>query len=129
VPSEAQTLLVAAGWRSVRGRRDRLLVRPEFRRRFRGRVVIHDVEDAELVDLGVAGNVPMRVNRALVDTDAVVVVTAAETVVHGGPGALLAAAGRRRCVRQARGRCSRPRPRRAGRSSSQSSGRSRRACP
>ena len=40
-----------------------------------------------------AGNVPLRVNRALVDTDAVVVVTAAETVVHGGPAALIAAAG------------------------------------
>jgi hypothetical protein len=33
-----------------------------------------------------------RVSRALVDTDAVVTVTAAETVLHGGPAALLAAA-------------------------------------
>jgi hypothetical protein len=33
------------------------------------------------------------VNRALADTDLVVVVTAAETVLHGGPAALLGAAG------------------------------------
>ena len=36
---------------------------------------------------------PLRVNRALVETDLVVVVSAAETVLHGGPAALLAAAG------------------------------------
>ncbi len=35
----------------------------------------------------------MRVNRALIETDLVVVVTAAETVLHGGPAALLGAAG------------------------------------
>ncbi|HET9673886.1 MAG TPA: lactate racemase domain-containing protein [Gaiellaceae bacterium] len=94
VPSEAQTLLVAGGLAKRPGPGETgLLVRPEFRRRFRGRVVVHDVEDPELVELGRAGNVPLRVNRALVDADAVVVVTAAETVVHGGPAALLGAAG------------------------------------
>ena len=35
----------------------------------------------------------MRVNRALVETDLVIVVSAAESVLHGGPAALLAAAG------------------------------------
>ena len=94
VPSGQQTLLVACGLGRRAGPADMsLLAAPEFRRRFRGRVVVHDVEDPELVDLGAAGNVPLRVNRALVDTDAVVVVTAAETVVHGGPAALIAAAG------------------------------------
>jgi hypothetical protein len=38
--------------------------------------------------------VTLRVNRALVETDLVITVTAAETVLHGGPAALLAAAGR-----------------------------------
>ena len=94
VPSGQQTLLVACGLGRRAGPADMsLLAAPEFRRRFRGRVVVHDVEDPELVDLGAAGNVPLRVNRALVDTDAVVVVTAAETVVHGGPAALVSAAG------------------------------------
>ena len=41
-----------------------------------------------------AGNVTLRVNPALVETDLVVTVTAAETVLHGGPAALLAASGR-----------------------------------
>jgi hypothetical protein len=38
--------------------------------------------------------VSLRVNPALVETDLVVTVTAAETVLHGGPAALLAASGR-----------------------------------
>lgn len=71
-----------------------LLFPPEFRRRFRGRIIVHDVEADDLVDLGEAGAIPLRVNPALVETDLVVSVTAAETVVHGGPASLLAAAGR-----------------------------------
>jgi hypothetical protein len=94
VPSERQTLLVAGGLARRAGPADiSLLAAPEFRRRFRGRVVVHDAEDPELVDVGAAGNVPLRVNRSIVEADAVVVVTAAETVVHGGPSALVAAAG------------------------------------
>ena len=94
VPSERQTLLVAGGLARRAGPADiSLLAAPEFRRRFRGRVVVHDVEDPALVDVGAAGSVPLRVNRAIVEPDAVVVVTAAETVVHGGPSALVAAAG------------------------------------
>src|SRR5207253_505457 len=46
-----------------------------------------------LVDVGAAGNVPLRVNRALVETDLVVTVSAAESVLHGGPGLLLGAGG------------------------------------
>ncbi|HJV29668.1 MAG TPA: lactate racemase domain-containing protein [Gaiellaceae bacterium] len=94
VPTERQRLLVAGGLARRAGPADiSLLAAPEFRRRFRGRVVVHDAEDPALVDLGAAGNVPLRVNRAIVEADAVVVVTAAETVVHGGPSALVAAAG------------------------------------
>jgi hypothetical protein len=86
------TILVAGGLlRRMTPREIGLLVPPDFRRRFRGRVIVHDAEAEDLVDLGRAGNVSLRVNRALVETDLVVTVTAAETVVHGGPAALLGA--------------------------------------
>ncbi len=89
------TILVAGGlFRRTAPREIGLLVPPEFRRRFRGRVIVHDAEAEDLVDLGQAGNVPLRVNPALIDTDLIVTVTAAETVLHGGPAALLAASGR-----------------------------------
>src|SRR6266540_3365967 len=88
-PFERQTLLVAGGLTRRPGHRElELLVPPEFARRFHGRVEVHDVEHPDLVELGHA-----RVHPALVQTDLVVSVTAAETVVNGGPGALLAAAG------------------------------------
>ena len=89
------TILVAGGLlRRTTPREIGLLVPPEFRRRFKGRVIVHDAEAEDLVELGAAGNVPLRVNRALVETDLVVTVTAAETVLHGGPAVLLAASGR-----------------------------------
>jgi hypothetical protein len=95
VPGEALTLLVAGGLSRRAGPGDMsYFARPEFRRRFRGRVVVHDVESESLVDIGAAGRVPLRVNPALVETDVVVVVSAAESVVHGGPATLLAASGR-----------------------------------
>ena len=94
VPTEAQTLLVAGGLARRAGPRElQLLVSPEFRRRFHGTVVVHDAADPDLRDVGTAGNVPLRVNRELIETDAVVVVSAAESVLHGGPAALLAAGG------------------------------------
>jgi Lactate racemase N-terminal domain len=94
IPDERQTLLVAGGLARRAGRTElELLVSPEFARRFRGRVVVHDAESPELVHLGDEGRVPLRVNPALVETDLIVTVTAAETVLHGGPAALLAAAG------------------------------------
>ncbi len=96
VPVEKQTLLVAGGLARRLGERELEqlgIVSPEFARRFRGRVEIHDVEDPDLVQVGESGRIPLSVNRALVDTDAIVVVTAAETVLHGGPASLLAAAG------------------------------------
>ncbi len=96
VPPERQTLLVAGGL-ARRARQRELeslgVVSPEFARRFHGRVEIHDAEDPLLVSIGQAGSTPLRVNRALVETDAVVLVTAAESVLHGGPAALVAAAG------------------------------------
>jgi hypothetical protein len=89
------TILVAGGLlRRTSPREIGTLVPPGFRRRFRGRVIVHDAEADDLVELGRDGNVPLRVNRALVETDLVVTVTAAETVVHGGPGVFVAAGGR-----------------------------------
>ena len=97
VSSQNQTLLVAGGLGRRLSERDLPqldIVSPEFARRFRGRVVVHDTEAPDLVELGTARRVPLRVNRALVETDAIVVVTAAETVLHGGPAALVGATGR-----------------------------------
>jgi hypothetical protein len=89
-----QTFLVACGLSRRTSQRDlESLVTPELARRFHGHVVVHDVEDPELVRLDDSSRPPLRVNRALVETDLVIVVSAAETVLHGGPGALLAAAG------------------------------------
>jgi hypothetical protein len=88
------TIVVAGGlYRRATPRDIGLLFTPEFRRRFRGRIIVHDAEADDLVDLGAAGSTRLRVNPALVDTDLVVTVTAAETVVDGGPGALLSATG------------------------------------
>jgi hypothetical protein len=92
VRSEHQTLLVAGGLaRRVSRGETAALVTPELRRRFHGRVEVHDASDPELA--GIPPGAPrVRVARELVDTDLVVVVSAAETVLHGGPATLLAAA-------------------------------------
>jgi hypothetical protein len=90
IPLDRQTLLVAGGLaRRVAAREMDGLVTHEFARRFTGRVIVHDVEDPGLVELSPG----LRVNPALVEADAVVVVTAAQTFLHGGPAALVAAAG------------------------------------
>jgi hypothetical protein len=92
VPTERQTILVAAGLARRPGRRAvESLVTPEFALRFRGEVAVHDAEDPELVTVGEHEGVPLQVHRTLVETEAVVMVTAAETVLNGGPAALLAA--------------------------------------
>ncbi len=94
VASERQTILIAGGLARRYGPREiGGLVTHEFRRRFRGKVVVHDVERPDLVELGADGDVPLTVSPQLIETDAVVVVSAAETVLHGGPAALLAAGG------------------------------------
>jgi hypothetical protein len=94
VPSQQQTILVAGGLNRRAGHRElEVLVAPTVARRFHGRVEAHDAESPELVDVGTAGNIPLRVHPRLVDTDLVISVTAAETVVHGGPAALLGACG------------------------------------
>jgi Lactate racemase N-terminal domain len=94
IPSGYQTILVACGLaRRTRQRELEDLVTRELARRFHGNVVIHDAEDPELALLDDTSLPVLRVNRALVDTELVIVVSSAETVLHGGPAALLAAAG------------------------------------
>jgi hypothetical protein len=94
IPDRQQTILVAAGLARRPGRKDvEALVPPVFARGFRGSVQVHDIEDPGLVELGRLDGVPLRAARALVEADAAVLVTAAETVLHGGPAALLAAGG------------------------------------
>ena len=93
IPTGYQTLLVAGGLARRMAQRDlETLVTPDLARRFHGHVVVHDAEAEDLVRLDEGSRPPLRVNPALVDTDFVVVVSAAETVLHGGPAALLAAA-------------------------------------
>jgi hypothetical protein len=94
VPTANQTVLVASGLaRRPLGRDLSALFSYEFARRFRGRVEVHDVEAGDLVELEPDGSVRLRVHRALVETDLVLTVSAAESVLHGGPGTLLGAAG------------------------------------
>ncbi len=93
VAEERVTLLVAGGLgRKLRRRELEGLLEPARARSFRGRVDVHDCEAEDLVELGDADGRAVRVNRHLVETDVVVTVTAAETVLHGGAGTLLGAA-------------------------------------
>jgi len=93
VPPQRQTILVAGGLdRRAGGRELEALLTPTARRAFRGKVEAHDAA-GELVTLGPASRAHVGVNRLLVETDLVVTVTAAETMLHGGPGALIGCAG------------------------------------
>jgi hypothetical protein len=92
VPSRRQTLLVAGGLSRRAGSRElEGLLAPTAARAFRGRVEVHDAEADELVALGAFGRTELRIHPLLVATDLVVTVTAAETVLHGGAGALVGA--------------------------------------
>ena len=128
IPDERQTILVAGGLGRRLGQREleRLLPPPQARA-FRGQVVVHDAEARDLV----ASSATARVHPALVETDLVVVVTAAETVLHGGPGALVAACDAATVRSRARRatRSSRRRERPSGSSRSRSRRRSRPRVP
>jgi hypothetical protein len=96
VPTQRQTLLVATGLGrrlQPRALEEIGVVTPNFARRFRGTVAIHDAADPELVELEPSNRTPLRVHRALVETDLVVTVSGAETVLDGGPSLLLRAGG------------------------------------
>lgn len=93
IPSGYQTILVACGLaRRTTQRELEGFVTRDLARRFHGHVVIHDAEDPELAMLDDSSHPTLRVNRALVETELVLVVSAAETVLHGGPATLLGAA-------------------------------------
>jgi Lactate racemase N-terminal domain len=96
VPTERQTLLIATGLtrRPQRRELERLgVVSPGFARHFHGSVEIHDAESPELVELQPAGSTRLAVHPALLDTDLVLTVSGAETVLDGGPALLLACGG------------------------------------
>ena len=88
IPDERVTLLVAGGLgrRAGRTELERLLPPPQARA-FHGRVLVHDAAAPDLEPL--VGEI--RIHPIVTDADLVLVVSSAETVVHGGPGALLAA--------------------------------------
>jgi hypothetical protein len=88
VRNERQTILIAGGLgrRSGQSELESLLPPPQARA-FRGNVLVHDAADDKLVPI-TGGS---EINPALLETDLVVVLSAAETVLHGGPGALVAA--------------------------------------
>ena len=93
ISPERQTVLIAGGLERRAARRElEALLAPVRARDFRGSVVVHDVEDESLRPLEGATRTRW-VSPALVDTDLVVTVSAAETVVHGGPAVLLGACG------------------------------------
>lgn len=92
IPDARQTILVAGGLGQRLGHRElERLLPPPVARAFRGRVVVHDVEDPGLVPVADAAASTIRIHPAVADADLVVIVGAAETVLHGGPGTLLAA--------------------------------------
>lgn len=92
ISDERQTIVVAGGLGRRLGRRDlERLLSPPRARSFRGRIVVHDAESPELVPIAERGDGAIRIRPELLGTDLVVVVTAAETVVAGGAGALLGA--------------------------------------
>ena len=63
VPTGYQTLLVAGGLARRAGHEQlETLVSPDFARRFHGHVEVHDVESEDLVELGTAGPLPLRVH-------------------------------------------------------------------
>ena len=66
--------------------------RPALRAASTATVEVHDAEDPDLVELEPAGRTPLRVHPALLDTDLVLTVSAAETCPRR-PGVLLGCGG------------------------------------
>ncbi|MGI8973234.1 MAG: lactate racemase domain-containing protein [Gaiella sp.] len=92
VAPERQTLLVAGGLERRAGRKElEQLLRPDRAREFRGELRVHDCEAEDLVPVGDAAGIAAHIAPALVETDLVITVGAAESVIHGGPATLLGA--------------------------------------
>ncbi len=92
ITGERQTILVAGGLARKLPRRDleRLLPPPQARE-YRGRVLVHDAADPDLAGLELDDGTRAAIQPAIVDTDLVLVVSSAESVLHGGPAALVSA--------------------------------------
>jgi hypothetical protein len=92
VTGDRQTILVAGGLARKLPRRDleRLLPPPQARD-FRGRVLVHDAADPALRELDRGDGTRGAIHSAIVEGELVMVVSSAETVLHGGPAALVAA--------------------------------------
>ena len=91
IPSERTTILVAGGLARRTSERDvEQFVPPDFARRYHGSVEVHDAESPDLVPLSIEGR-NVRVHPAVLNTDLVLTVSAAETVLHGGPSVLVGA--------------------------------------
>src|SRR3954463_11555726 len=68
-----QTFLVAPGLARRTSQRElESLVTPALARRFHGNVLVHDVEDPDLVVVDESSRPPLRVSRALVETDLII---------------------------------------------------------
>jgi hypothetical protein len=94
VPASRVTAVVASGLARRPGPRELdARLGPQLARRLGGAVGAPDVESPELVPVGEHEGDALLADPRLVEADAVVVVSPAETVQHGGPAALLAAAG------------------------------------
>jgi hypothetical protein len=93
VPSDRTTILVAGGLARRAGKREiDHLVLPEVRRRFRGSFEVHDAASPDLAPLSGDGLRDVRVHPALLETDLVLTLSAAESVIHGGASVLVGAA-------------------------------------
>ncbi len=92
MPREQHTVLVAGGLgrRAGRAELERLL-QPARARDYRGVVLVHDCAAHDLRAAGEVAGIPLTLNAALLETDLIVTVTAAETTDRGGAAALLAA--------------------------------------
>jgi hypothetical protein len=92
VGGERQTILVAGGLARKLPRRDlERLLPPPVAREFRGRVIVHDAADPGLTALDLDDRTHAAIEPAIVDSELVVVVSSAETVLHGGPATLVSA--------------------------------------
>lgn len=93
VERQQVTVLVAGGLGRRLGRRElEVLLRPDRARDFHGNLVVHDCEADDLRPVTLEDRT-VRVHPALLETDLVVTVGAAETVLHGGASALVDACG------------------------------------
>jgi len=94
MPADRHTILVSGGLERRASRREvEAVLRPMQARDFRGAVVVHDAAGTDLLPIELPGGPSASIHRALLETDLVVCVTAAETSERGGACAFLASCG------------------------------------